>query len=184
MGLVIAREMAAQGHSPVVTVSRTGRTSMPADALQELDVIQEYIAHHDVRCDLSDASSVSDVIARYQGSLGPVRREGTAGGKIMVLRLGGATGPDYGDLDALQVYSRMLERLRKLANEPGEVSQESLNQWERIGESLSKALVSFKDFAQGQPYSQEQHRGMLTLEDMESEMGALIGKLSAKLLQA
>eukprot|EP00933_Yihiella_yeosuensis_P010110 TRINITY_DN11637_c0_g1_i1.p1 TRINITY_DN11637_c0_g1~~TRINITY_DN11637_c0_g1_i1.p1 ORF type:complete len:203 (-),score=30.46 TRINITY_DN11637_c0_g1_i1:83-691(-) len=183
MGLVLTREMAAQGHSPVITASRTGMSSMPVDALQHLDVIQELTAHHDIRCDLSDASAVSDVLARYQGSVGPVRssKRQTGGRPVILLRLGGATGSAYGDLDAIEVYTRVLERLRRLSSkEPKEeLSEASVRQWESVKDSLGRALTTFKEATESQPYTQEQHRVRLTLEDMEDEMGHLISKLRA-----
>eukprot|EP00440_Ansanella_granifera_P012149 gb/GFBE01013208.1/.p1 GENE.gb/GFBE01013208.1/~~gb/GFBE01013208.1/.p1 ORF type:complete len:194 (+),score=46.29 gb/GFBE01013208.1/:1-582(+) len=173
-GLIMAREMASQGHSPVITVSRSGRATMPVEALQELDVIQERTAHHDVRCDLSDASAVSDLLARYQGSVGPVRQKRCA--KVTMRVQGSAEC----DLDALEVYGGYLDQMRDLLSKPEIVTKEKLSQWKNCRDNLSEALVKFKKDLEAQPYSKESHMARVQLEDIEQEMSELIISLAKK----
>ncbi|OLQ06544.1 hypothetical protein AK812_SmicGene10163 [Symbiodinium microadriaticum] len=117
----------------------------------------------------------ADLIARYQGSIGP-RPAQRCG---VVMRMAAADGSAY-EADVLEVYTGILDGIRSYAHRPEEVTKDIMDRWETQHKNLATAIEDFKKDCEMHPYTKEGHLAKLQLDDLEAQMRQLLDELAEK----
>lgn len=164
LGLLACHELALKGYPNIVTVSRS-RTLGPGAMIDILDSIQENAVHFSVQADISDSTTVPDLLKRLSGS--------------------GAVGFPKSESPPVDTYKVLCQTSAVVKQVMLDDTEDIIDdaRWRRIRAfhvAIEKRIREVRDKTRHQPYGGDYNLELLQYEEKLEELASLLAKFSRK----